>query len=191
MQESKSLIAYFSRKGNNYVDGSIVDLPVGNTEVAATLIQKLTGSAMFKLDTVEDYPSDYHKTADAARQELRQNARPVLTGQVDDMDEYSVILLGYPNWWGTMPMAVCTFLESYDLSGKTILPFCTHEGSGMGHSESDLRKLCPDAKVLKGLAIKGGSSQGAGSEIAAWLRKSGVIDHTPPIALTMPLSELG
>ena len=138
MSETKSLVAYFSRKGNNYVDGSIVDLPVGNTEVAATMIQKLTGSAMFKIDTVEDYPSDYHKTTDAAHQEQRQHARPVLTGHVDNLDDYSVVLLGYPNWWGTMPMAVCTFLEAYDFSGKTILPFCTHEGSGMGHSERDL-----------------------------------------------------
>jgi flavodoxin len=176
MSETKCLIAYYSRKGNNYVGGSIVDLPVGNTEVAAAMIQKLTGSDRFKIATVEDYPSDYEKTTQVAQQELRQNARPELSGHVDRMDDYGVIFLGYPNWWGTMPMAVHAFLETYDFSGKTILPFCTHEGSGMGRSESDIRKLCPGAKVLKGIAIRGGSVQEAGNEIAAWLRKSGVIE---------------
>lgn len=177
MREPKTLIAYFSRMGDNYVSGSIVSLPVGNTEVAARMIQTLTGSDLFKIDPVKDYPSDYTKTTKVARQELRQGARPALSGRVDRMEDYDVILLGYPNWWSTMPMAVCTFLETYDLSGKTILPFCTHEGSGMGHSESDLKKLCPGAKVLKGLPIVGGNVPNAGNEIAPWLRKSGVNVH--------------
>jgi flavodoxin len=138
VREIKSLIAYFSRKGNNIVGGKIVNLPVGNTEVAAKMIQKLTGSDTFRIDTVKDYPSDYNKTTDVARQELRQNARPELSGRMDNMDDYRVIFLGYPNWWGTMPMAVFTFLETYDFSGKTIIPFCTHEGSGMGHCNNSL-----------------------------------------------------
>jgi flavodoxin len=176
IREMKSLIAYYSRAGNNIVNGSIVNLPVGNTELAAKLIQKLTGSDAFRIDTVKKYPADYNETTDAAQRELRQNARPELMGHVDNMDDYSVIFLGYPNWWGTMPMAVFSFLEEYDFSGKTIIPFCTHEGSGMGHSESDIKKVCPDAKVLKGLSITGGSVQRAGNDISAWLRKSGVVD---------------
>jgi len=176
MSEMKSLIAYFSRKGNNYVGSSITNLPVGNTEVAAKMIQKLTGSDIFRIATIQEYPTDYNKTTDVARQELRENARPKLSGDVDNFDEYGVIVLGYPNWWGTMPMAVCTFLEKYDFSGKTILPFCTHEGSGMGHSESDIKKLCPRATVLNGLSIRGGGVQKAEKEISAWLRESGVID---------------
>jgi len=175
VREIKSLIAYFSRKGNNYVGGRILHLPVGNTEVAAKMIQKLTGSDTFRIDTVKEYPSDYTKTTDVAQQELRQNARPELSGGVDNMDDYSVIFLGYPNWWGTMPMAVFTFLERYDLSGKTIIPFCTNEGSGMGHSESDIKKLCHSATVFTGLSIRGGSVQKAGNDISAWLRESGVI----------------
>lgn len=175
MSEAKCLIAYYSRKGNNYVNGSIVNLPVGNTEVAATTIRELTGGDGFKIATVEDYPPDYEKTTEIARQELRQNARPALSGRVENMAGYGVVLLGYPNWWGTMPMAVHAFLETYDFSGKTILPFCTHEGSGMGRSEGDIRRLCPGAKVQKGLSIRGGSVQKAGSEIAAWLRASGVL----------------
>jgi flavodoxin len=173
MSETKSLIAYFSRAGNNYVGGNIVNLPVGNTEVAANMIRKLTGSDIFRIDTVKAYPEDYHKTTDVAKQELRQNARPELSGHVDNMADYSLIYLGYPNWWGTMPMAVFAFLETYDFSGKTIIPFCTHEGSGMGHSESDIRKVCPRASLLKGLPIRGGNVQRAGNDIADWLKDLG------------------
>lgn len=172
----KCLIAYYSRAGNNYVGGSIVNLPVGNTEVAANMIQKLTGGDLFKINTVKTYPTDYTETTEVAQRELRQNVRPELTGRIDNMADYRMIFLGYPNWWGTMPMAVYTFLEAYDFSGKTILPFCTHEGSGMGHSESDIKKLCPKSTVLKGLSLKGGSVQRSESEIAAWLKKSGVIE---------------
>ena len=172
----KSLVAYYSRKGNNYVGGSIVHLPVGNTEVAARMIQKLTGCDAFRIDTVKGYPADYNETTDVAREELHQNARPALSGRVDNMGDYDVVFLGYPNWWGTMPMAVYTFLEEYDFAGKTIIPFCTHEGSGMGHSESDIKKLCRDARVLKGLPLRGGSVQRAEKDISDWLRQSGMID---------------
>ena len=171
----KKLIAYYSRAGNSIVGGKIVNLPVGNTEVAAKMIQQLTGSAIFRIDTVKKYPTDYHETTDVAKQELRENARPELSGHVDNMADYSVIYLGCPNWWGTMPMVVFAFLEEYDFAGKTIISFCTHEGSGMGHSESDIRKLCSDARVLKGLPIKGGSVQGAENDIADWLSKLGEI----------------
>ena len=170
----KNLIAYFSRQGDNYVGGSLKNLPVGNTEVAAKMIQKLTDADIFRIATVKEYPTDYTKTTEVARQELRQNARPELSRDVDNLDGYDVIFLGYPNWWGTMPMAVWTFLEKHDLSGKTILPFCTHEGSRMGHSESDIKKLCPHATVLNGLSIRGGSVRGAEKEISTWLRESGL-----------------
>lgn len=154
MANSKSLIAYFSRRGNNYVGGSIVNLPIGNTEVAAKKIQKLTGSEIFPIRTVKSYPEDYTETTNVAQEEKRENARPKLTETVDNMDSYDVIYIGYPNWYGTMPMAVFTFLEEYDFSGKTIVPFCTHEGSGMGSSERDIKKLCPNADVMSGLAIR-------------------------------------
>lgn len=176
VSKTKVLIAYFSRKGNNYVNGDIVDLPVGNTEVAAKMIQKLTGGELFKIDTVKAYPADYTQTTEVAQQELRTNARPALLGKVGNMDEYGVVYLGYPNWWGTMPMAVFTFLEQYQFKGKTLIPFCTHEGSALGRSEGDIKKLCPDAQLLKGLAIKGGSVQKAEGDIAAWLKKVGVIE---------------
>jgi flavodoxin len=175
MNNLKSLIAYFSRAGNNYVNDNIVSLPVGNTEVAAKIIQKLTGGDIFRIDTVNAYPEGYQETTKVAKKELHENARPELSGHVDNMADYSVIYLGYPNWWGTMPMAVCTFLEAYDFAGKTIVPFCTHEGSGMGHSERDIRKLSADARILQGLPIKGGSVQKAEKDIADWLKKLGEI----------------
>ena len=183
MNETKNLIAYFSRKGNNYVDGSVKNLPVGNTEVAAKMIQKLTGADILRIATVKQYPTDLTKTTEVARQELQQNARPELSSDVDNLDSYGVIFLGYPNWWGTMPMAVCTFLEKHDLSGKTILPFCTHEGSGMGHSESDIRKLCSSSTVQTGLSIKGCSVRSAEKAISRWLRESGLplgVEHLLP-----------
>lgn len=175
MANSKSLIAYFSRKGNNYVGGSIVNLPVGNTEVAAKKIQKLTGSDLFQIRTVKSYPEDYTETTNVAQEEKRGNARPELTETVDNMDSYDVIYIGYPNWWGTMPMAVFTFLEEYDFSGKTIVPFCTHEGSGMGSSERDIKRLCPNANVLSGLAIRGSSIERSDKDITNWLKKSRMI----------------
>ena len=174
--ETKCLIAFYSRAGENYVGGNIVNLPIGNTEVTASMIRKWTGGDMFKIDTVRKYPEDYYGTTEVAKQELRWNARPELSAHVGNMSDYGVIYLGYPNWWGTMPMAVYSFLEGYDFSGKTIIPFCTHEGSGMGHSENDIRNLCPTARVLKGLPITGGSVQRAENDITAWLRKSGTIE---------------
>ena len=176
MNKTKKLIAYYSRAGNNYVGDKIMNLPVGNTEVAAKMIQKLTGSDIFRIDTIKNYPADYNETTEVAKQEQRQNARPELTGHVDNMADYNVIYLGYPNWWGTMPMAVFTFLEEYAFSGKIIIPFCTHEGSGMGRSESDIKKLCSDASVLKGLSIRGENVQKAESDIADWLRNLGEIE---------------
>lgn len=168
----KVLIAYFSREGNNYVRGNIVNLPVGNTEVAAKMIQKITESDLFRIEAVKHYPEDYRECTEVAKRELRENARPELTDHVDGMETYDVIFLGYPNWWGTFPMPVFTFLESYDFSGKTIIPFCTHEGSGMGQSESDIKKLCPGARVKNGLPIRGGSVKGAEKEISKWVENN-------------------
>jgi flavodoxin len=166
---AKDLIVYFSRKGNNYVNGSIKDLPVGNTEVAARLIQEITGADMFQIDPVIEYNADYRLCTEEAQSDKNKNARPEFKNVPDSITEYDTIYLGYPNYWGTMPMHVWTFLEKFDFTGKTIKPFCTHEGSGMGNSESDIKKLCPGAKVEKGLAIQGGSVSGAKGTIEKWI----------------------
>lgn len=170
--KNKILIAYFSRPGNNYVNGKIINLPVGNTEVVARIIQEMTGGNLFRINQVNKYSEDYDTCTEEAQHELQANARPELTEKLDSIDGYKTIILGYPNWWSTMPMPVWTFLESYDFSGKTILPLCTHEGSRMGRSESDIKKLCPDAKLQQGLAIYGGSVKSAGKDIESWLKKS-------------------
>ena len=168
------MAVYFSREGNNYVSGNIVNLPIGNTEVVAGMIQEMTGSDAFKIETVKSYPEDYTETTEVAKAELRDNARPELLSHVEDMASYNVIILGYPNWWGTMPMPVFTFLEEYDFSGKTIIPYCTHEGSGLGHSERDIVKMCPNAAVLTGLAIHGSCVSSARKDVANWLNKIGI-----------------
>ncbi len=167
---SKVLVAYFSREGGNYVGGSIVNLPVGNTELAAKMAADAAGGDLFKIDPLKKYSADYRACTEEAQKELRANARPSLTVYPESIAGYETVVLGYPNWWGTMPMPVWTFLEKYDFSGKTILPFCTHEGSGMGNSESDIKKLCPGANVQRGLAIRGSSVKNAGKDIAAWLK---------------------
>lgn len=168
----KCLVAYYSRKGNNYVSGRIVNLQIGNTEVVANMIQEMTGGDMFHIEAVKPYPKGYTETTKVAQDELRANARPELTNHVENMDFYDVIFLGYPNWWGTMPMPVFTFLDQYDFSGKTIVPFCTHEGSGLGYSEKDIEKLCPEATILKGIAINGTSASSAKNSVSRWLDRA-------------------
>ena len=173
------LIAYFSRKHQNYVSGTIRNLKTGNTEIMARMIQKFIGGDLFKIESIQEYSKDYNECIAQAQADQRRDARPELKRYPENMDSYDKIYLGFPNYWNTMPMAVFTFLEHFDFSGKTIRPFCTHEGSGMGVSEKDIRQICPGAKVEKGLAIHGGGVAGAEPEIEAWLKH---FDHKGNIA---------
>jgi flavodoxin len=166
------LIAYFSRSGKNYLKGNIVDLPVGNTEIVAKKLQNLTGGNLFKIDPLNKYSDNYYACTEEAKKELHANARPELSKYLESIEGYETIILAYPNWWGTLPMPVWTFLERYDFSGKTILPLCTNEGSGMGKSETDIKKLCPEADVKRGLALLGSSVNHADREIEDWIQKS-------------------
>lgn len=164
-----AIILYFSRRGNNYVNGDIKNLPVGNTEIAAEMVQKLTGADMFKIEPVTAYSEDYSECIEEAKNDLERKVRPELKAYPDNLEVYDIIYLGYPNYWGTMPVAVFSLLEKYDLFGKTIKPFCTHEGSGMGRSESDIKKLCNGAVVKKGLAIHGANVKNAEKAIKEWI----------------------
>ena len=168
---AKTLIAYYSRRGENYVNGSIRSLPLGNTEVVAAKIKQLLPDAdMFQIDTVRKYSDSYMTCIEEAKQELRAQARPEMKEKLDSIDDYDTIIPGYPNWWGTMPMVCYTFLESYDFTGKRIIPFCTNEGSGMGSSERFIKKLCPGATVLSGTPIHGAEAQTADKEAQAIAR---------------------
>lgn len=166
---SKDLIAFYSRADENYVNGVIRVLDVGNTEVAAGIIKELTDADLFKIEQLQAYSKDYNECIAQAQADQKRDARPELKAYPENIDDYDTIYLGFPNYWSTMPMAVFTFLERFDFSGKTIKPFCTHEGSGMGSSERDIRSLCPDAKVEKGLAIHGGSVNRSRTEIEKWI----------------------
>ncbi len=168
---AKILIAYYSRKGQNYVNGSIKNLVKGNTEIVAEFIQKAVGGELFEIDTVKDYPIDYTECTEVAKVEIQQKARPELKKYLANIDEYDKIFLGYPIWWSIPPMAVSTFLEKYDFGGKKIIPFATHEGSGLGGSVSYLKKICPKAEIMSGLAIQGANSKNSESEVANWAKK--------------------
>lgn len=164
------LTVYFSRKGENYFPGGIRSIPKGNTEMAAELIQKAVGGDLFEIDTVQPYPQNYQACCDAAREELRTNARPAIKAYVTDLSAYDTIFVCYPNWCGTAPMCIFTFLEHYDLAGKKIAPLCTNEGSGMGSSEKDLQKSCKGAVLLPGLAVRGHKAAQSEQEIASWAK---------------------
>lgn len=168
---SHELIAYYSRADENYVGGEIKSLKTGNTEIAAGIIQKLTGADTFRIEQVKPYAKGYNECIAQAQDDQKRDARPELKSYPDSIDAYDVIYLGYPNYWSTMPMAVFTFLEHFDFSGKKIVPFCTHEGSGLGSSVNDIKKLCPDASVEAGLAIRGGSVERSEKDIERWIGK--------------------
>jgi flavodoxin len=156
-KENNILVAYFSH--------------TGNTREIASQIHERVGGDIFEIVTVDPYPNNYNACVDKAKQEQDDNYRPVLATKVENMDSYDVVFVGYPIWWETMPMAVFTFLEEYDFSGKTIIPFCTHEGSGLGSSVEDIKKLCPNSTVLEGLAVRGSNVNNAQNEVLEWLRK--------------------
>lgn len=164
------LIAYFSRAGENYFNGKIKAVEVGNTQKAAEMLREITGADLVRIEPVHAYSDDYRECVAQAREELQKDARPELLDCPDSLDDYDTIYLGYPNYCGTMPMPVFTFLERYDFGGKTLKPFCTNEGSGMGRSVQDIRRICPQAKVEEGLSIHGSDVEHAGEALRRWSR---------------------
>ena len=172
---AKVLIAFFSRADENYFGGAMRYVTVGNTEIAAGLAKELTHADTFKIEMQKPYSPVYLTCIDEAKKDLRENARTKLTIYLESIDEYDTIVLGYPNYWGTIPMAVATFLERYDFTGKTILPFCTNEGSGMGSSELDIKKYASGADIKKGLPITGSRAAESKPQLQKWLKANGLI----------------
>ncbi len=164
-----TLIAFYSRAGENYFGGAHRRVSVGNTEKAAQMLAKITGGEIYKIEQARPYSEDYDTCTAEAKEDLRANARPAVLNLPEHLDAYDEIYLGYPNYWGTMPMAVYTFLENYDFSGKIIHPFCTHEGSGLSRTERDIQKAAPDAVVTQGLAIHGSSVDHADDALRKWV----------------------
>ena len=172
---AKILIAYFSRADENYFGGAMRYVKVGNTEIVCNDMMKLLPADSFKIEMKEPYSSVYMTCIDEAKKDLRTKARPSLRSLPDSIDAYDTVILAFPNYWGTMPMAVYTFLEAFDFSGKTILPLCTNEGSGMGISEKEIKKVCPGAVVKKGLPITGSNAASSGALVEKWLKANGVM----------------
>lgn len=158
---SKTLVAYFSHSGN--------------TEAIAREFAEALKGDLYEIKAQHAYSSHYNIVVEEAKAELNAQTRPSLVHQIPDLKDYDVIVIGYPNWWGTMPMPCFTFLESIDCSHKTIIPFCTHEGSGMGRSEQDLQKTCLNSKLLKGLAIRGSAARNARQSVKDYLRKNRLV----------------
>ena len=169
---SKNLIIYYSRKGENYWNGSIRSIDKGNTEIVAEFIQKAVGGDLFEIETVQEYSTDYMTCTREAQDELHANARPELKKYLDSIDEYDNVFVCGPCWWGTFPMAVFTQLEKLDWTGNHVMAVMTHEGSGLGSCERDLKKTCAGATFGKGLAIHGADAAQSESGVAAWAKKS-------------------
>lgn len=151
----KTLIAYFSWSGN--------------TETLAGMIQEATGGDLFAIETETPYSDDYDTVVDQAKQEQADNIRPALAAQVENMDDYDTVFIGYPNWWSDVPMAVLTFLESYNWNGKTVIPFCTSGGGGFGNGIDSIEAAAEGATILEGFHVGGSSVDGAADDVATWL----------------------
>jgi len=165
-----ALIAFYSRAGENYFGGAYRRITVGNTQKAAQMLAEITGGRLLAIEQAQPYSDDYQTCIAQAKQDLQSHARPEVLNLPDNLDGYDEIYLGYPNYWGTMPMAVYTFLEKYDFTGKTIHPFCTHEGSGLSGTVQDIQKAAPGAQVAQGLAIVGSHVDGARAALEKWVQ---------------------
>lgn len=159
LEAGNVLIVYFSQ--------------TGNTETVANIIHDNVGGDIVKLETTEAYPSDYDELVDYAHQEQQEDARPELSTVIENIEQYDTIFLGYPNWWGDMPMAIYTFLDTYDLSGKTIAPFITHGGSGLSGTPENIQEEELNATVTEGLAIDGDEASDSSEDIVEWLNSLG------------------
>jgi flavodoxin len=157
IQMSKKVVVYFSHSGN--------------TREIANQIHQSVGGDIFEIQSVKPYPRNYDAVVEQARQEQQSGDKPALKTTLEHIGSYDVVFIGYPNWWGTIPRPVVTFLSEYDLSGKTIVPFCTHEGSRQGRSVTDITKLCPQSTFLDSIAIRGSNVKAAQNEVSEWLRK--------------------
>jgi flavodoxin len=156
-QNNKTLVVYYSR--------------TGNTEAVAKQIQTLTNADIFCLETVKAYPEGYQETTEVAKDEKSNNARPEIKEKVENIDQYDTVFIGFPIWWGTHPMVIATFIENHNLEDKTIIPFCTHGGGGVGQGFNDMKKLTPKSNNKEGLSLSGSRANSSKPDIEKWLQK--------------------
>ena len=146
----------------------------GNTKGIASLIHRKTGGDLVELDLVKPYSSNYNTCLDEAKRDQANQARPELKTRIADFERYDTVIIGYPNWWASIPMPIASLLESYDFSGKTVIPFCSHGGGRLGQSVTDIAKLAPGADIKEALSVHYGGGGSLSSDIDTWLRKNGV-----------------
>ncbi|MBQ9660941.1 MAG: flavodoxin [Bacteroidales bacterium] len=170
-QKQNALVVYFSLSGPTYTSDGIVQLEKGNTQRFAEIIGEATGAELFRIERDTPYPDDFEAVCAVSEQELKDGIRPALKADIDTKP-YDVIYVGWPCWCDTMPMCVLAFLESHNLSGKTIVPFTTHEGSGFGNGLEDLKKACPGATIAEGMELPGHEVKDARDRILAWLAQT-------------------
>jgi len=168
----KNLVIYYSRSGENYVNGKITNINKGNTEYVAEFIRDNFGADLFKAETVREYAKSYMDCIREAQKELDNDERPALKNKLADISEYDNVFIAGPCWWGTYPMSVFSAIEGLDFTGKKIFPVMTHEGSGMGHCEKDLKDLIKGAQFVKGLAIHGADAKDSEQTVVSWVNRN-------------------
>ncbi len=171
----KILIAYFSRADENWFGGEIRSVEKGNTEIVCGILERLIPADLFRIEMKHPYSAVYMECVRQAAEDKKSDARPELAAYPGPLDAYDTVILAYPNYCGTIPMAMFTFLESADFTEKKILPLCTNEGSGMGSSEKDIRRLCPGAEIMEGLPVNGSRAAESEPDLRAWLGRNGLI----------------
>ncbi|MEV0646303.1 flavodoxin [Phytomonospora sp. NPDC050363] len=169
------LLAYFSRAGENYLEGGRTVLEVGNTEVVAGLIGERVDCEVYRIEAADPYPHDYDETVDRNVEEQETDARPEIAGTLPDLSGYRTVLIGSPVWNVRAPMIMSTFVEGLDFTGKTVLPFVTYAVSGMAGVDEDYRTALPSAEIGTGLAVRGEESADAGAAVEDWLRGAGLV----------------
>lgn len=165
----KLLVAYFSRRGDNYTPDGIRFLEKGNTQLAAEMIGETFGAELFEIIPVNAYPADYRQCCAQAVRESKENARPEIAAYSETVCDADAVIVGFPNWCGTMPMCVRTFLDHYDWSGKQVAALCTNEGSGFANSLKDLAVACPGAVILESLEVRGSNVLQERERILSWV----------------------
>lgn len=169
-KQGKTLVVFFSHAGENY---SVGNIKVGNTKIVADYISEMTGADQFEVVADKDYDMPYMQLIEVAKQEAHDGELPLMVGRLENVDQYDTVFIGGPVWWGTYPQVMFTFFRDYDLNGKTIIPFTTHEGSGLASCVEDVRSAYPNADVKPGFAIYGHDVRSGRSKVEKWLKGLG------------------